>query len=192
MRSISPAFAFVSSLSIGVLLLGCSGTLPEPIYANQVEAHFPEPAADAPDAESRRAVRDEARQCAARLNGHRSSAEVSSIITAIISGVGGATSAVGGVMAAIDFGDPDITTAMGVMGSIGAGVTLIGNLIMGFVANPLEELRLHSLGQRSWEVAVELRYADGEPEAIRASLVRCQEDEAPPARVEGTGPAFEM
>ncbi|AKF09424.1 hypothetical protein [Sandaracinus amylolyticus] len=183
-----------SSFVVVALLLasGCAGTLPEPVYANQVEEYFPEPAADAPDAEAQRAMSLEARRCAAHLNERRSDAEVVSIIQATISGIGGATSGVGGALAAVDFGDPDITTAMGVMSSIGAGVTLVGNFIIGLLANPLEELRLHGQGQRSWEIALQLRDGGGDPELIRASLVRCTEDQAPPVRATGSGPAFEM
>jgi hypothetical protein len=175
-----------------MLVLGCGGVIPEPIYANQVDGYFPEPAADAPDAEAQRAVREEARQCAARLNGHRSTAETTSILQGIISGFGGVVSGVGGALSAIDFGNPDITTAMGTMSAIGAGITLIGNLIIGFVGNPVEELRRHGDAQRSWEVAIELDAANGDPTAVRESLERCQEDLPPPARVEGSGPAFSL
>lgn len=150
---------------------------------------IPEPAEVA--AEAHREVRREAERCAERLNGHRESAEIVSIIQAIISGVGGVTGGVGGALAAVDFGNPDITTAMGVMSSIGGGITVVGNMILGFLANPLEELRQHSLGQRSWEIAVELQYGGAEPEAVMSMLRRCAEDQPPPVRVAGQGEAFD-
>lgn len=167
---------------------GCAGTLPEPIYANQVEEYFPEPGGEAPEGQAE--VREQAERCAARLNGHRDTAEVVMIIQSIISGIGGAVGGVGGALAAVDFGNPDITTAMGVMSSIGGGITVVGNAIIGFFANPLEEMRLHSLGLRSWEVAVELRYGGGAPGAIAETLGRCAEDQAPPVRLVGEGPGF--
>lgn len=148
----------------------------------------PEPAAVAEAAQ--RQVRREAERCAQRLNGHRETAEIVSIIQGAISGVGGLTGGVGGALAAVDFGDPDITTAMGVMSSIGGGITVVGNLILGFLANPLEELRQHSLGQRSWEIAIELQYGGAEPEAVVSMLRRCSEGLPPPVRVAGEGEAF--
>lgn len=224
--------------------IGCAGTLPEPIYANQVEEYFPDPERDdgaedrgeeaeataagvpsegdlaggeapaatepstgaeaiaetgapvipAPAAvaeEAQREVRREAERCAERLNGHRETAEIVSIIQAIISGVGGLTGGVGGALAAVDFGNPDITTAMGVMSSIGGGITVVGNMILGFLANPLEALRQHSLGQRSWDIAVELQYGGAQPEAVMSMLRRCADDQPPPVRVAGQGEAFD-
>lgn len=167
---------------------GCAGILPEPIYANQVDAYFPEPAADAPD--DQRAVRAEAERCAQRLNARRANAELTNVLSATLSSFGGLTSGVGGVFSAIDFGDPDLRTAMATTASIGAGVTLIGNLVLGLVGNPLEELRLRGLGARSWDLAIELELAGAEPESVRAHLARCSRDEGPPARVVGSGPAF--
>lgn len=217
------------------LLAGCAGTLPEPIYGNQIDGYFPADGAvaieseeeppigvagedvasedgssgevvdgddapaegvEAPDVAAAPAadpdLHEAARLCAARLNGHRESAEVVSIIQAIISGVGGAASGVGGVFAAIDFGDPDLTTAMGVVASVGAGITLIGNLIIGFAANPLEELRLRAQAERSWQLAVELQFAHGDPSAVHENLMRCANDEAPPTRVVGEGEPFSL
>ncbi len=217
-----------------LLLPACAGTLPEPIYANQVDGYFPadgavaiemeegegdvaegdlsgegavdvaegaevadvaegEEVADvAPPPAAGPDLHEAARLCAARLNGHRESAEVVSILQAIISGVGGAASGVGGVFAAIDFGDPDLTTAMGVVASVGAGITLIGNLIIGFAANPLEELRLRAQAERSWQLAVELQFAHGDPSAVHENLMRCANDEAPPVRVVGEGEPFSL
>ena len=146
----------------------------------------------APEAVAAASFRAEAEQCAARLNGHRDTAEVVSIIQGIISGVGGAAGGAGGALSAIDFGNPDITTAMGVMASIGAGVTLVGNFIIGLLANPVEELRRHGDAQRSWELAIELRYANADPDAIRESLLRCTRDEAPPVRTAGSGEPFSL
>lgn len=183
--------SFVFALGMA-LVMGCGGTLPEPVYANQVDEYFPEPAADAPDAEATRAVRLEAETCAARLNGHRSSAETVSLIQAILSTFTGVTSGVGGVLSAVDLGNPDITTAMGAMSAAGAAVGLAGNLIIGFLANPLEEQRLHAQGLRSFELAVELRYGGADAETVRQSLTRCTHDEAPPIRTTGSGPAFSL
>lgn len=227
-------------LVLVVLTSACAGTLPEPIYQNQVDTYFPpdsggevatdgavtEPApevtpegvvadgtvdgtspaetpettvateeasaVDVGEEEEMLTLRHAAELCAARLNGHRDTAEIVSIFQGIISGFGGATSGVGGVLSAIDFGNKDITTAMGVMSSIGAGITLIGNLIIGLVANPLEETRRHGLGLRSWELAVELQYGHADEEAIRSSLERCSVDEGPPVRVVGAGVAFSL
>lgn len=164
-----------------VLVSGCGGAIPEPIYANQVDAYFPE---------SEGEMREEAEECAARLNGHRSTAEITSILQGIINGIGGAASSAGGVLGAVFNDDTTVTTAMGTMSAIGSGLTLIGNLIIGFVGNPVEELRRHGDAQRSWEMAVELDAANGDQAAVRQHLERCQRDEAPPVRVEGTGPAF--
>jgi hypothetical protein len=172
------------------LAVGCGNTLPDPIYANQVDEYFPEPTPDVPDAEARRAVRHQAQLCAGRLNGHRSSAEVVSLIQSIISAIGSAAGTVGGIFSAVDLGNPDLRTVMGAVASGGAGIVLVGNLIIGFAANPLEETRLHTQGMRSWELAVELRYADGSTDAIHESLVRCEHDEAPPIRVVGSGVQF--
>jgi hypothetical protein len=180
------------SVLLSTFLLACGGTLPEPIYANQVDAYFPAPADDAPDRAAQEAVRDGARRCAARLNGRRSSAETGSIVQSILNGFTGVTSGVGGALAAVDFGNPDITTAMGVMASIGAGLNLVGNLVMGLAANPLEELRRHSLALRSWEVAVELRAGNADNSAVEAMLERCNEDQAPPARAAGEGAPFSL
>lgn len=219
-------------MSLVALAIGCGYTLPEPIYANQVEEYFPEPTApdatevapeapapevalevpapevpapaapapaapapaapapEAPAADVQLEVRAAAEECAARLNGRRGSAEVVGLIQSILSGFGGLASGVGGVFSAIDFGNPDITTAMGITASAGAGITLIGNFVLGFFASPLEELRLHSQGLRSWELAVELRYAGAPPEAVRESLERCGRDEGPPVRTPGAGTAF--
>lgn len=168
------------SVLLPLLALGCGGTLPEPVYANQVDAYFPE---DSP-------AREDAERCARRLNGHRGDAEAVLVVQGLVNGVGGATGAVGGVLAAVDLNDPDVTTAMGVMASIGAGISLVGNLFLGLLANPQEELRRHGLGERSWSVAVELQSAGSDPEAVRTALQRCARDEAPPARVEGTGDTF--
>lgn len=226
----SSRLALLASLTMWT---GCAGTLPEPIYANQVDAYFPAdgavpietgeddeaavgdvttspegagealppeptPETDATSPGEVPAIaavpnlnlRVAAEDCAARLNDHRSTAETVSIIQGVISGFGGAVGGAGGVLSAIDFGNRDITTAMGVMSSIGAGITLIGNLIIGLLANPLEELRLRALGARSWELAVELQFGHADPEAIHASLVRCAADEPPPTRTVGEGPAF--
>lgn len=180
---------FVLGLVVGLALVGCGGTLPEPVYANQMDPYFPAPAAGAADPEAQ-GTRTAAEQCAARLNHHRSVAQVGGILQALFSGVGGVASGVGGVLSAIDFDDRGITTAMGILGAAGAGVTLIGNLIVGLVANPAKELRLHAQGTRSWDVAVELRYGGGNPQAIREALGRCVKDEGPPLRVVGTGPSF--
>lgn len=176
---------------------GCAGTLPEVVFANQVDAYFPDTELDADtsgaDAEGEtgaHALHLEAGHCAARLNGHRSTAETVSVIQGILSGIGGATGGVGGALAVVPLDDPDINTAMGVMGSIGAAITVVGNLILGFVANPLEELRLHAQAERSWELAIELELAHGDAEAIRASLARCVADEAPPTHVAGEGEPY--
>jgi hypothetical protein len=185
---------------LAVLSLGCAGQLPTPVYANELDAHFPESgaptgggeagsAAVARDDETSAAIHTEAVRCADRLNDHRGTAEVVSILQAIISGVGGATSTVGGIFAAVDLGDPDLRTAMGAMSSAGAGVVLVGNLILGLVANPLEELRRSGEGRRSWDLAVELQYAGAPPESVRGSLARCVEDQGPPVRVVGAGVA---
>lgn len=171
-----------------VVLVGCGGALPEPVYANQIDQYFPAPAAGA-DADAQ-ATRTAAEQCATRLNGHRTTAKVGGILQAIFSGVGGVAGATGGVLSAIDFDDRSITTAMGILGAAGAGVTLIGNLVVGLVANPVKALHLHSEGSRSWDVAVELRYSGGSPQAIKEALGRCAKDEGPPIRVVGTGAAF--
>jgi hypothetical protein len=239
MLSAIPAAHLCVGLALCVLLPACAGTLPEPIYGNQVDGYFPADGAvaiemDEPseslatgEGEVGEGPREEgivegevdgeaevetgveasdeavvaaadgdlheaARLCAARLNGHRESAEVVSILQAIISGVGGAASGVGGVFAAIDFGDPDLTTAMGIVASVGAGITLIGNLIIGFAANPLEELRLRAQAERSWQLAVELQFAHGDPSAVHENLMRCASDEAPEARVVGEGEPFSM
>jgi hypothetical protein len=187
-----PLASALLALLLSSSALGCANTLPDPIYANQVDEYFPEPEAEAPDAEARRTVRHEAEVCALRLNDHRSSTEVVSIIQSIISSIASVTSAVGGVLSVVDFGNPDITTAMGSMSAAGAAVGLAGNLIIGFAANPLEQQRLHAQGLRSWELAVELRYGGSDPEIVRESLVRCQHDEAPPVRVVGAGIQFTL
>lgn len=196
--STGTTFGLISALATTLLATsGCAGTLPEVIYANQVDAYFPDDAAAGGDAASEpatdtgtHALRVEAGHCAARLNGHRGTAETVSVIQAIISGIGGATGGVGGALAVVPLDNPDINTAMGVMGSVGAAITVVGNFILGLVANPLEELRLHAQAQRSWELAVELQLAHGDAEAVRASLARCTADEAPPTHVAGTGDAF--
>lgn len=212
----------LSLIALALLTFACAGTLPEPIYANQVDAYFPEPteggtAADttaetpidtpvvtpvdeevnpsAPstttvDADTQRQLRAEAGHCAARLNGHRSTAETVSIIQGIIGGIGGVTGGVGSALTAVHFDSPDINTAMAVMGSVGAGITFVGNLILGFVASPLEELRRQGLGLRSWELAVELQLAHADTDAIRASLQRCTQDLGPEQHVAGSGEAF--
>jgi hypothetical protein len=170
---------------------GCAGTLPEPVYANQVEAFFPEAEAqDAPDAEAHHRLRVSAGHCAARLNGHRDTAESVSIVQGIISGIGGATGGVGGALSVVHFSSTDINTAMGVMGSIGAAITVVGNFVLSLVANPLEELRRHDLGLRSWELAIELALAHGDADAIDQSLTRCAADEAPPSHLAGEGAAY--
>jgi hypothetical protein len=172
---------------LAALAAGCSGTLPEPVYANQVDEYFPEAGEGSADAQ---ATREQAEACAARLNGHRSDAEVVTILQGIISGIGGAAGGVGGVLSAIDFQDPDLTTAMGVMSAVGAGVTLVGNLVIGLIANPQESARRQAEGRRSWDTAVELRYANGDPAAIREALERCTRDEPPPSRAAGAGQPF--
>jgi hypothetical protein len=135
-------------------------------------------------------LRVAAGHCAARLNGHRSTAETVSIIQSIISGIGGVTGGVGSALAVVHFDSPDINTAMGVMGSIGAGITFVGNLVLGIVANPLEEARRQGLGLRSWEMAVELQIAHADAEAVRASLERCTLDLAPEMHVVGLGEPY--
>lgn len=201
-------------------LTACAGTLPDPIYANQVDAYFPDegettgaegevaegidatpegspPEAAVPEAAPAARSADTAHQlrvaaghCAARLNGHRSTAETVSILQGIIGGIGGVTGGVGSALAVVHFDSPDINTAMGVMGSIGAGITFVGNLILGFVANPLEEARRQGLGLRSWEMAVELQLAHADAAAVQASLDRCTQDLAPETHLVGEGEAY--
>ena len=96
----------------------------------------------------------------------------------------------GRLFVAIDAGNVDLRTVMGAVASGGAGIVLVGNLIIAFGASPLEGTRLHTQGMRSWELAVDLRFADGDPEAIREGVVRCEHDEAPPVRVVGSGVQF--
>jgi hypothetical protein len=127
--------------------------------------------------------------CAARLNGHRSTAETVSIIQGIIGGIGGVTGGVGSALAVAHI-SPDVDTAMGVMGSVGAGVTFVGNLILGFVANPLEEARLHGLGLRSWEMAVALQEAHADASAVQLSLERCAQDLGPEVHLIGSGEPY--
>jgi hypothetical protein len=74
--------------------------------------------------------------------------------------------------------------------SIGAGITFVGNLILGFVANPLEELRRQGLGMRSWEMAVELQLAHADASAIEGHLAHCIADEAPTPHLVGEGRAY--
>lgn len=173
---------------------GCAGTLPDPIYGNQVQTYFPDDDAEATtEAEgtpSAHELRLQAGHCAARLNGHRSTAETVSIIQGIISGIGGVTGGVGGALSVVHFDSPDINTAMGVMGSIGAGITLVGNFVLGLLANPLEEVRLQGLGLRSWELAVELQLAHGDRVAVSQSLLRCASHQGPETHVVGSGEAY--
>ncbi len=175
---------FVSSVS----LAGCAGALPEPVYSNQVDAYFPAPAAGAGDADTKD-TRTAAEACAARLNAHRTKAKIGGILQGLFSGVGSIAGGTGGVLAAV-LDDDGVRTAMGVLGAAGAGVTLIGNLVIGLALNPVKELRLHSDAAKSWNVAVELKYGNGTPTAIREALGRCARDEGPPTRVEGTGSTF--
>ncbi len=186
----TPALPLALAFGLALVTAACGGTLPEPVYANQVDAYFPEPADDAPDAESAHTLHVAAGHCAARLNGHRSTAESVSVVQGIISGIGGLTGGVGGALAVVDLNSPDINTAMGVMGSIGAAITVVGNFVLGFVANPLEELRRHGLGLRSWDLAVELELAHGDADAVRASLERCAADEGPPTHVTPEGEPY--
>ncbi|MBN8615691.1 MAG: hypothetical protein J0L92_34165 [Deltaproteobacteria bacterium] len=185
-------------LVVALVSIGCAGQLPTPLYANELDAHFPESgqptgggeggsAAVPRDDATSAAIHAEAVRCADRLNDHRGTAEIVSILQAILSTVGGVTSTVGGIFAAVDLGDPDLRTAMGAMSSAGAGVVLVGNLVLGLLANPLEELRRASDGRRSWDLAIELQYAGAPPDAVRASLTRCVEDQGPPVRVVGAG-----
>lgn len=186
----SPPRLFLA-LVLVLFVPACGGTLPEPIYANQVDAYFPDAAADAPEAESAHALHVAAGHCAARLNGHRSTAESVTVVQGILSGIGGLTGGVGGALAVVDLNSPDLNTAMGVMGSIGAAITVVGNFVLGFVASPLEETRRHGLGLRSWDLAIELALAHGDAEAVRASLDRCAADEGPPTHVAPEGEPYE-
>jgi hypothetical protein len=210
------------SLALLLSLAGCAGTLPDPIYANEVDTFFPEEEVEAPtttegsemtadasadvattqgtppeptappttDAETRHRLHALAGHCAARLNGHRSTAETVSIIQGIIGGIGGVTGGVGSALAVVHFDSPDINTAMAVMGSVGAGITFVGNLILGFVANPLEEIRRQGLGLRSWEMAVELQLAHADTAVIESHLQHCVADEGPTPHLTGEGEPY--
>lgn len=189
-----PRLLVVLLLALAPLVPACGGTLPDPIYANQVDAYFPDAPDgaddDAPEAESAHALHIAAGHCAARLNGHRSTAESVTVVQGILSGIGGLTGGVGGALAVVDLNSPDLNTAMGVMGSIGAAITVVGNFVLGFVANPLEETRRHGLGLRSWDLAIELALAHGDADAVRASLDRCAADEGPPTHVAPEGEPY--
>lgn len=175
----------LTTLALALVTSACAGTLPDPVFGNQVDAYFP----DGED-EVVHARHVGAGHCAARLNGHRGTAESVSIVQGIVSGFGGVTGGVGSALALVHFDSPDIATAMGVMGSIGAGITMVGNFVLSLVANPLEELRRHDLGSRSWDLAIELSLAHADGAAIDDALGRCARDEAPEAHVVGEGEPY--
>lgn len=181
-------FVFPTMMQWGLVLLlttllavpGCIVAIPEPIYASQVTAAFPEGA----EGSEERRVHVEAEVCAGRLNRHRSQAQTISGLQITFTGLGGLAGGVGGIVAAL-VDESDVDTAMSITAAVGGGITLLGNFLLAVLANPQSLLERHSEGSRSWYRA--LRLSGERPANVLELLRDCQRDQAPRDEPSGSG-----
>lgn len=174
-----PVQVWVSCVT--VVMVGCIGSLPEPITVGAVDTFFPE---DDAGSTADQALHGQAEQCASRLNRHIGLAKRGLRLRSAFTGLGGFVG--GGSGIAGIFGDSNgFRTAMAITSAVGAAITLVGNLVVGLAADPAEELELFQLGRRSWDRAVSFSIADGESTLQLGALRDCIQDRAPVDTIEG-------
>lgn len=135
-----------------LFFLGCA-PLPELITDGQIRATFQQP------------LHEPAFRCAARLNRHVRSAEVSGVARPVLFGSGAIVTGTGVALREIA---PNAALPLAAAGAI---LAILSELVLRLVADPADLLSRHSRGLASWDAARRTGRAE--------DLERCVRDVAP-------------
>jgi len=193
-RTIAAAIITLASVQAS-----CTIQLPIAITVPTVDQAFGGPTSNDPEiARLERIVLGDARSCAARLNSHRNHASKYNSIRVLVAGLGGLTSAAGGIVGAVTDESEQKRNAS-ITSAIGGAVALAGTFAVNLLGDPTTSLKVHSDAVRSWDYARRMSLELPSERTQRIAAIReidralqdCMADRAPVSSHQIKGPEVE-
>jgi hypothetical protein len=160
---------------VGLGVVGCAGSLPDPIEPQDVTGTFPAAGwtAAGPGGDT---VPQLAEQCAEAQNDRRGTALTINVWEGVLNLVSGVVSGTGGALGIFEV---DVEPLPSILAAAGAGIGLLGNLALSLFGDRSEALRLHRRADSSWQFALMQTPSAENVEPVRSALQRCVEGQSP-------------